>query len=212
MYETFENLPESKKNHILQVCIEEFAMHGYEKASTNTIVKRLGISKGVLFLYFKNKKNLYLYLIDRITESLTNKFMEKYFIKMDEKYLINEKFLDIFDHLADFYRMTLQEDPYAFKFMLDAFLITSSELKKEVEARHSLAHEMILEKINMDNFRKDVDLKAAIDLLHMIFYHVEVIAFKDYEGRPENIVESLKKCSDLTNKYIRIIRYGIYES
>ena len=49
MYESFENLPEDKKKRIIEASIEEFAKKGYEKASTNNIVKTAGISKGILF-------------------------------------------------------------------------------------------------------------------------------------------------------------------
>ena len=36
----------------------EFAQSGFEKASTNEIVKRSNISKGSLFNYFNSKKDL----------------------------------------------------------------------------------------------------------------------------------------------------------
>ena len=42
----------------------EFAQSGFEKASTNEIVKRSNISKGSLFNYFNSKKDLYVYLIE----------------------------------------------------------------------------------------------------------------------------------------------------
>ena len=94
MYETFENLPESKREHILQVCIEEFARNGYINTSTNTIVKRLGISKGLLFLYFKSKKNLFLYIIDYLMELLTIEFFQRFSIDQQLE------FLDIFDFMG----------------------------------------------------------------------------------------------------------------
>ncbi len=42
----------------------EFAAHGFKNASTNHIVKKLGIPKGSLFYWFGNKDNLYLFLVD----------------------------------------------------------------------------------------------------------------------------------------------------
>lgn len=61
---TFENLPESDQDKIIQVCIEEFAVQGFKNASTNSIVKALGIPKGSIFYWFESKDNLYLYLVD----------------------------------------------------------------------------------------------------------------------------------------------------
>ena len=42
----------------------EFATHGFKNASTNNIVKKLGIPKGSLFYWFGSKDNLYLFLVD----------------------------------------------------------------------------------------------------------------------------------------------------
>lgn len=49
-------------------------MHGFDAASTNRIVERAGISKGVLFKYFKDKESLFLYVcelaLNHMVESL----------------------------------------------------------------------------------------------------------------------------------------------
>lgn len=62
MNEFFENLDEQKKERILNAAIAEFAYKKYEDASTNNIVTAAQIGKGMLFRYFGNKKQLYLYL------------------------------------------------------------------------------------------------------------------------------------------------------
>lgn len=67
---SFFKLPEEKRALILQVSAEEFIQCGYTGASTNTITRRAGISKGILFHYFGSKKELYLYLLADITERL----------------------------------------------------------------------------------------------------------------------------------------------
>ena len=61
---TFLNLPEEKKSRILETAIHEFAEKGYGGASINTMVSRLGISKGSIFQYFNNKKSLFFYVFD----------------------------------------------------------------------------------------------------------------------------------------------------
>jgi len=60
----FENLPESDRETIIQVCLEEFAKHGFKNASTNSIVKTLDIPKGSIFYWFGSKDKLYLFLVD----------------------------------------------------------------------------------------------------------------------------------------------------
>jgi len=60
---SFENLNNQKKQRIINAALAEFAQKKYDYASTNSIVKKAQIGKGMLFHYFGNKKNLYIYLI-----------------------------------------------------------------------------------------------------------------------------------------------------
>ncbi len=61
---TFFNLPEDKRNLILELAIDEFAGQDYDKASISNIVARAGIAKGSFYQYFEDKRDLYLYLVD----------------------------------------------------------------------------------------------------------------------------------------------------
>jgi AcrR family transcriptional regulator len=54
----FDRIPEGKRRALLTAALEEFANRGYGDASTNAIVKRLGIAKGSLFKYFATKEEL----------------------------------------------------------------------------------------------------------------------------------------------------------
>lgn len=58
MESLFERIPEEKQRAVLRAAMEEFAERGYERASTNAIVRRIGISKGSLFTYFASKEAL----------------------------------------------------------------------------------------------------------------------------------------------------------
>ncbi len=62
--EQFFNLSPEKQTEIFDCCLEEFALHGFDVASTNRIVERAGISKGVLFKYFESKESLFLYVCE----------------------------------------------------------------------------------------------------------------------------------------------------
>ena len=56
----FETLDESVKGKILDVSKQEFATHGYEEASYNKIIQKIGISKGSMYYYFENKEDLFI--------------------------------------------------------------------------------------------------------------------------------------------------------
>ena len=60
---TFDALPENRREAIANAALETFGRNDYKSASTEAIARRAGISKGLLFFYFKNKKELYLSLM-----------------------------------------------------------------------------------------------------------------------------------------------------
>ena len=67
----FESLPEERREAIVSAAVETFGKNDYKNASTETIARRAGISKGLLFFYFKNKKELYLYLMEHLMEKVS---------------------------------------------------------------------------------------------------------------------------------------------
>ena len=76
MYEAFEALPEEKRQQIIRAAVEVFAKHEYKRASTDDIAAKAGISKGALFYYFKNKRELYSYLIHYAEKVLTQQAVD----------------------------------------------------------------------------------------------------------------------------------------
>jgi TetR/AcrR family transcriptional regulator len=65
---TFFNLPDDKRDLILEVAIDEFAGKEYESASISQIVARAGIAKGSFYQYFEDKRDLYFYLVELAAE------------------------------------------------------------------------------------------------------------------------------------------------
>ena len=55
----FRELPEEKQLRILNAAMEVFAQNDYKKVSTDLIAAKAEVSKGLLFYYFRNKKELY---------------------------------------------------------------------------------------------------------------------------------------------------------
>jgi len=68
---------DARKNRILEAALAEFADKGYKKASTNTIVREAGVSKGLLFHYFISKKELYILLYSFAREAIANELFEQ---------------------------------------------------------------------------------------------------------------------------------------
>ncbi|MCR5323340.1 MAG: TetR/AcrR family transcriptional regulator [Lachnospiraceae bacterium] len=75
MNEKFYALPEEKQNRIINAGFKVFADNSYKKSPVNEIALEAGISKSLLFFYFKNKKELYLFLLKK-SEELTLKDLQ----------------------------------------------------------------------------------------------------------------------------------------
>jgi AcrR family transcriptional regulator len=67
--ETFNNLPSLKRERIIQKCYEEFSVNSYREASISKIVSDLGIAKGSIYKYFKDKQALYFYMIEQAVQT-----------------------------------------------------------------------------------------------------------------------------------------------
>jgi AcrR family transcriptional regulator len=61
--QTFLNLPQEKRDTIMNAAIEEFADYGLENASTNRIVKNSGIAKGSFYQYFEDKQDVFMHML-----------------------------------------------------------------------------------------------------------------------------------------------------
>lgn len=72
--QTFFNLPDDKRDLILDVALDEFAENDYANASISRIVARAGIAKGSFYQYFDDKEDLYAHLVSLIGEKKAEMF------------------------------------------------------------------------------------------------------------------------------------------
>ncbi|MDO7203058.1 TetR/AcrR family transcriptional regulator [Paraclostridium bifermentans] len=72
MTELFNKLNEDKRLAIINSGIEVFSIYGFQKASTDLITSKAGISKGLLFYYFKNKLSYFTYLFEYSQKMLSS--------------------------------------------------------------------------------------------------------------------------------------------
>ena len=70
----FYALPVEKQSQILNAAYKVFAMNQYKKAPTSEIAAEAGISKSLLFHYFHNKQELYIFLLGFI---IPHQYFEK---------------------------------------------------------------------------------------------------------------------------------------
>jgi len=69
--EKFFDLKKEKQDRIINAALKVFALNGFQRASTDEIVKEASISKGLIFHYFTSKLGLYSFLYDYSTRFMT---------------------------------------------------------------------------------------------------------------------------------------------
>ncbi len=77
MNEKFFSLPEEKQQAIINAGYHVFSQNSYKNSPMSEIAEAAGISKSLLFHYFHNKKELYLFLWDKCAET-TIEYMTRY--------------------------------------------------------------------------------------------------------------------------------------
>lgn len=204
----FESLPEEKKKRILDAAIEEFATNGYEKASTNSIVKKADISKGILFHYFKSKKNLFMYIFDYCMNHLLNIY---YSVKEPEPKDLFERFMSISIRKI---KIT-QEEPLMNRLVFSAISNMPESLKTEITERYNTfyAREMprVFEGIDTSKFKKEIDSQKAIELIMMCMDSISNKYLIKYKNTPiEEVFNDIEKVMEEFNEYMEILKFGIY--
>ena len=166
MFSKFFNLETEKQDRIINAAIKEFAQKGYDKASTNEIVKEAEISKGLIFHYFKNKKQLFLFLFDHCIQIITDDFYKKVDLTEADFFIRIRKAVSIkMDLLAKY--------PDIFKFIEEAYMDDAADIRTEIEKKVKALNEInfgkIYEGIDLSKFRDDIDIQKILKIITWTF-------------------------------------------
>ena len=167
MNEKFYELPEEKRNAILSAGYRVFSEHSYRKSPMQEIADEAGVSKSLLFHYFENKKELYLYLWDNacryavgyMTEA--GCYEETDFFKMLYRGMMTKM-------------QILRQHPNMAAFVLKAYFENDPEVHDDIRASYlryfQLKGELSLRKLSKGQFVLGVDVK---DIFRHIYWAAE---------------------------------------
>lgn len=162
MEEKFLELPKEKQLKIINAGMEYFGKYGYKNAKTDDIAAKAGISKGLLFYYFKNKKSLFIYLYHFCEEILVE------YINAQNLQEITD-FFDIMDYGAARKIEIMIQYPYMMNFIMKAFYSqkedVSSDMNHLIQQTLSQTFDNYFKNIDMSKFRDDIDLKQVYQML-----------------------------------------------
>lgn len=162
MNSSYFKLPLDKQKNLINAGYKVFSLYPYKKGSMSSIADEAKISKSLLFYYFKNKKEYYLYLFDMAIESLNNRKSESMcMVKNDLFELVNQK---IKQRLR-----IMHEYPYLMKFAAKAYYESEKEVKAELEAKKGLLTQIgkddTFQLIDDQLFQNPSDAGVLIDII-----------------------------------------------
>jgi TetR/AcrR family transcriptional regulator len=209
MCENFKRIPSEDQQRILQACLEEFAAHGYQQASTNAIVRRAGIPKGTLFFFFGNKQKLYLYLIDHAVRRFAA-WMEQSKQDMPS---------DLFERLLQRGRLRMQfavQESLLYRFFYQALLHTPPEIQAQMQARYAgyaeASARQLYDGLDRSKFRPGVDVEKAVALVNLVLeglFSRHLSAFQDMP--PEQTLAWVDSLDGEVRGYFELLKSGMYE-
>ena len=106
---TFFNLPSEKREKLLAAARAEFARVPYAEASINEMIQAADIPRGSFYMYFRDKEELFIYLMGEWSRQLTALLEELLEWRRGD---IFAAFLDLFDRVQAEYRDPEKKERY----------------------------------------------------------------------------------------------------
>ena len=176
---------EKRKREILERALDVFVAEGYEDATFQKISDRCGITRTTLYIYFKNKREIFMFSIKQLTEGLEQSLLEI----MDNP---ESSSSEILKNVA----ITILEKCVSNRKLFNVLLSYLLQLQKTgknpgervrrrtIRLRHLLS-KIIIDGINKGEF-KDVNVKACNEMFYSL---IESTVFRLAILDSENVEE-----------------------
>lgn len=172
-----------KKDVLIEAAMDEFTSRNYENASLNNIIKGAGISKGTFYYHFKDKQDLYLYLLMAAGETqveFTNKLLREHaeeykgrdiFQKIKLQFQIAGEFAAAYPRYHRLINMVLKEDKNEI----------NKDMKDLFESSTDMWLDRVIEKAMED---REFNSRFSSDFIKKIMRYMYINYFEifDHEG------------------------------
>ena len=180
----FAGLPKERKTRILVAAIEVFAKNDYKRASTDEIASKAGISKGLLFYYFKNKKTLYLYLAEHLKRMIEAHLQKEVLEGIDD-------FFELLDYGMEQKVSLMEKMPWVLDFSVRMYYNTDKEVYASVQryivSMTNQMYELYFSHIDTTKFREGVNPQQVLRMLIFLvdgYLHWQMISGERIELGP----------------------------
>ena len=160
------------KDKIIEAGFDLICNDGYYRTNTSKIAKKAGVSTGIVYQYFKDKRDIFLCGLDRYADDIfypmlnmpninfNKKELPDLIKKMIDRYISNHKLSSIAHE--EIMAMTHSDKDVAFYFH-----------KKEMEMTNKLSNMLFENNFNLANLKEKVHIVIGLidNLCHEIVYH-----------------------------------------
>lgn len=164
MNEKFFALPEEKQQRIINAGYRVFSQNSYKKSPVSEIADEAGISKSLLFHYFHNKKELYLFLWENCAK-VTVEYLKKY-----ECYEQTDLFEMLYRGMKAKIRL-MDRFPHMGNFAIKVFYETNPEVCPAVqeiyEKYKSIKAHSTLMNLDPKQFREGIDISMMYQNMYL---------------------------------------------
>ncbi|MDX1358377.1 MAG: TetR/AcrR family transcriptional regulator, partial [Clostridia bacterium] len=172
MNEILKNMDPEKRDRIINASLEEFGRNTFEKASTNNIVKKAGISKGLLFHYFENKKGLRDYLESYVIRTVISTLQSEldweetdFFNRLKQVAMIKGRLTFRFPYIFEFFTNIIESMDY------------DKLLKYRDEFAPGLMEKIYTHNIDYTKFKDGLDMEKVMKMINWVIekYSLELL-------------------------------------
>jgi len=204
MDEIFKNVEAEKRERIINSALEEFSKNGFEKASTNEIVKNANISKGSLFHYFGNKQQLFDKLIEFVVELINDSISNTinweesdFFLRVKEVVLIKASMTNRYPYIYDFFTVIFEGK--SIKEMKTIAGKQTGELSQKIYTHN----------IDFSLFKDGIDLTITMNIIQWTFEKFSEEAWE--KSKNQGVTLDMKGISEESDAYINALRKAFYK-
>ena len=162
----FFNLSPERQDLIRNSAMLEFGENTFKKTSADSIAKRANISKGLLFHYFKDKREMYLYLFQYAIDECMDIF-NKHILKAS--YFKETDFFQTLEKGQEVKMDMVRRHPGLFRFVMRAYYerdsVLTPKLRKKLNYVLTESTSSFLARTDLYKFKDGVDPRALVRLL-----------------------------------------------
>lgn len=178
-------------------------------ASTNRIVERAGISKGVLFKYFSNKESLFHYVAHRCLEIV----VESLQVTPDE---MPDDFFEGFRYFAAREIQVMQQHPQVFV-LFDKIMtqqqhpVYQNVLAEFLEKGHTM-YLQFFSALSTKKLRDDIPIERAFAIVKWVVDGFKREFLTTYQGSGVEQIEALSNTvMQELDRYFDLLKKGLYQ-